>query len=1234
MATDHFGKEDCEGMNLTPDELKRLGSALKDKRFRELLFEYAEELNDPANRRQYEEDIIALEKERGINAIFIHPKAGYVLKTTSGSTKQTKVFLNMCENENVNKPSCYRSMRDNKIKGLQWNIPHLLAPPRKDVDKRGNSCMVYDVVFNPDTLYMAQKNKNFRTMIQEIAMKSVEDKFSVHLDQQNLHYSKMKYKGQPVPTIIRNKHEFVEASGNNKSDSPALCLKSIQSSASGNESEVKDTSVVLNSCGSDTMDLDEKTVKNNIKLNVENSSSCSMPYSKMENILDNMHFADVNKENNSLLVPKYSILYRNYRDFEDYSIIPGKLISTQPKEIIITVELPLLYSTDDIELDVMKDSITLKSKKSGPQYHLQLQLPYSIDEDKGSAKFDRTKHNLIITLLVLQSDEYFSLTEDSNLNLVKDSTESWHGENECDSNLNSMNMSDFPSDINLDDIHQCQDKHSGKEEQCSLILHQEERENSFEEYCVKDANEGHNCGLISKSSCTYLYTIPDFEYHQTSDMLILIIYVKNVEPQSIRTQCCQECCIWQMTFSTLGTGFVPFHYSLVLPFEDPCLAFDVEDESSMIDVNDNTVLWKLKKSQMLHGMWTYFFAGVDQQNLKKYYMASEIGTLARLKSLKDVTEDILCTSEVLDGSKVSIIDVTEKVVTFDIQVGPEINENKCETHLDSTNTNSCDSDQYKNGSVYNTEILFTLSDEVKQIAKDEIQDDPVDSLCSLKTIKSTQKIRTSSESSEDQSPIRRRRGILKYSDKSCRTVSESSDDFLWSSQDISSSDFDFLVDSSTDRIKKSVRFSDYVSKNVYRVNSSILGQRKKNQRKALNKQKSRSRKDSMSSSDSECMDAGDKDIGKGTKMENTTKRSISDTDLFDERIVCAENKGKQKCETQNVESCISETSHSLVDPSGVEDEVEDETTKDLVDKKCVSVDGFFDQEVLDSTSFHITNHEDWTVVTRKKRNGRRRNSNEAKDYDIGNICNKETFNLTSSQRKNNDVKNTANADEKNLQNFCVDNGKDREENISDEKNNVESHVDGAEGRDYILNDSTDRKQSSCSIEHLEDKLLDSQLAGNQDHKYYKCTPTNSLVEDNYLIKYTEDVSSSSDIECNQLKSCPSVEDEKKTMFTEEIKNMVSSENHEKIHGTDDNDTGDDCCISCVPSEPTVCDITQSSVLPICENRTVTDDAIQEEEDVTVGSETVLKWNMNSSKICSYSTHCNIQFSNNLMYQLD
>lgn len=60
----------------------------------------------------------------------------------------------------------------------------------------------------------------------------------------------------------------------------------------------------------------------------------------------------------------------------------------------------------------------------------------------------------------------------------------------------------------------------------------------------------------------------------------------------------------------------------------------------------------------------------------------------------------------------------------------------------------------------------------------------------------------------------------------------------------------FGEDSSSPPREKSVRFSDSVQRQMYRSNSSILGQRKKNQRKNKNKRKNRERHNSEGSASS------------------------------------------------------------------------------------------------------------------------------------------------------------------------------------------------------------------------------------------------------------------------------------------------------------------------------------------------------------------------------------------------
>lgn len=124
-------------MDLSRDEVERLTNALKDEQFKKLFFDYVDELHDPENRRIYQSEIVQLEKERGVDATFINPTPGYVIKTSVDGDK--KCFLNICSNENVKRPSSSVEEREG-AKGLQWSLPHSLSPVREDVDRKGVRC--------------------------------------------------------------------------------------------------------------------------------------------------------------------------------------------------------------------------------------------------------------------------------------------------------------------------------------------------------------------------------------------------------------------------------------------------------------------------------------------------------------------------------------------------------------------------------------------------------------------------------------------------------------------------------------------------------------------------------------------------------------------------------------------------------------------------------------------------------------------------------------------------------------------------------------------------------------------------------------------------------------------------------------------------------------------------------------------------------------------------------------
>jgi dynein assembly factor 2 len=126
--------KDWEKLDITRDEVNRIGEALKNQEFRKLFADYCEEISNPENKKKYEEELTQLENERGIDISFIHPNPGYVIKTSADG--KTKTFINVASNEKIGKPTSQVEIQNGK-RGLCWSIPYSLAPPRPDQDNKG-----------------------------------------------------------------------------------------------------------------------------------------------------------------------------------------------------------------------------------------------------------------------------------------------------------------------------------------------------------------------------------------------------------------------------------------------------------------------------------------------------------------------------------------------------------------------------------------------------------------------------------------------------------------------------------------------------------------------------------------------------------------------------------------------------------------------------------------------------------------------------------------------------------------------------------------------------------------------------------------------------------------------------------------------------------------------------------------------------------------------------------------
>ncbi|XP_077413786.1 protein kintoun isoform X2 [Vanacampus margaritifer] len=338
-------------LNMTADEMKRLTKAFKDEKFREMLNDYVQEIADPENRRIYEEEIAILEKERGNNIEFIHPKPFRSLRTSVN--RKQKCYINICANDKVGKPECKWGVSEDGRRGQCWSLPHNLPPGRQDTDPKGNKIMIYDVIFHPDTLHIANKKSEFMQMVSSTAIQGIQDAFKVTLDKNNVREMNTKYKGTPQPCVIRKP-------------------------------------------------IPGYTAKPPV------DDPLAFPYpdeppAKISPDPKPMSFKIKDEKSKVPTEPSYTVKYRSFIDLQDFRCSRDSGKSPRPKEIIITIDVPLLKSVANANLEVKEKSLLLESEN--PAYRLELPLSYPVDEEGGGAKFSKQRGQLTVTLPVLPSNQ-------------------------------------------------------------------------------------------------------------------------------------------------------------------------------------------------------------------------------------------------------------------------------------------------------------------------------------------------------------------------------------------------------------------------------------------------------------------------------------------------------------------------------------------------------------------------------------------------------------------------------------------------------------------------------------------------------------------------------------------------------------------------------------------------------------------------------------------------------------
>ncbi|XP_012282500.1 protein kintoun [Orussus abietinus] len=776
---DSFGAErrnDWEDLDVTREEINKLTECLKKEEFRKLLIEYAEEVTDPENRKIFEEEITRLERKRGVDVTFVNPQPGYVIKTSVDGTR--KCFINISKSETVGKPESKPSFEEGR-RGLGWSLPFTLAPPRDDLDKRKVRCTVFDVVFHPDTLYLASRDPQFKELVNDTALDSIEKNFKVKLDRKNIKFPKMGFKGISQPTVIRKP---MDAPVDEYLDMEPEIYQKLMSSYDQHR---------------ERHHQEEKPKRSPPK-------SVYSSHDKSE---------DENLES-KYAMPKFIVKHRTDVELDEFrNCMDAKMHAAIPKTLVVIVDLPLLKSANDASLDVQERLLSLKSE-SPAKYRLELPLPYRVDADKGNAKFDPKYKKLTVTLPVIR--EIVSMISGEEVPSIIKNTE--------DKDLEDVTRED--SGVSSDDRSPVQDSLDDKLASSTFnsFANSEKRvtkENSaklitvINETC-NDMAPRTNGNTVEPRSIfmnpNLKYSLPMFTCNSYNNFLAVTVNVKNVDPDSIRHRILENCSGLHILLTSVGAGFFPVYYSLCLKLGESL----VEPDSLKTDPWDNNVVFTvtLTSTEGLSG----YFVGLDEQFMEAKDLPTPMSLTRRFNELLvEPKEDTNHRIKVSNKGSDMVIDIHRD-------------------HLDSDD--EADQVDLK---------MPTRKHERKRISAQQMS-------------------RSISESSGDELPSvgssGRAKGILK-SRRSCqfsRSVSESSIDDGGAQAFSTDPTYDSIdeINSQSDSssLKKTVRFNDVVSRQLYRSNSSILGQRKKNQRKLRNKKRAHDRR--LSESENSETDERDK----------------------------------------------------------------------------------------------------------------------------------------------------------------------------------------------------------------------------------------------------------------------------------------------------------------------------------------------------------------------------------------
>uniref|UniRef100_M4B8X1 PIH1 domain-containing protein 1 n=1 Tax=Hyaloperonospora arabidopsidis (strain Emoy2) TaxID=559515 RepID=M4B8X1_HYAAE len=377
-------------------------SDLKKTNFRSTLNGYIQDIS----LRSAKEQLIApfntkTEEKVPGNQNMVTPTAEFVLKTKWDV--QHKVFINICTSAKLQPLSRKNEVGTSQQSTFSWHFSYCVGPERLEKDQRGAGIPTFDVCVHPEVAEVAADGLDQRgPMVINKCLDAVElilqrsrCNNAVALDR-NYHVLRgVLYKsGYPKPMCLNEE-----------------CNVSILSTLEkvGDDVESKATFGLVNE---DTMpslhlmkmagDCADDDVREDKLMCGKNMESSRLYEEEVEDA--NSSVKD-QSEKVKLKMEHRFIYHGRCEDSHNVQVGSGSQVPIncdRPKELVVEMSLPAAASAKGLDLDVSEQMMRLSASPgvSGDYESMELALPFPVIESKGSARFDRKRHKLVVTLHV------------------------------------------------------------------------------------------------------------------------------------------------------------------------------------------------------------------------------------------------------------------------------------------------------------------------------------------------------------------------------------------------------------------------------------------------------------------------------------------------------------------------------------------------------------------------------------------------------------------------------------------------------------------------------------------------------------------------------------------------------------------------------------------------------------------------------------------------------------------